>query len=256
MLSFYPKPLVEPDTELRPALIVSWQEIVLVMAVMLGPGALFGAYYGLSHPPGAFYLLFNNRFFLINGSYQSAVLAGFLFYLHRRGWKPADFRIRIGFTSSLRGLELLLFTYFGFFVLTEITRVVLWATESTSFSWVANLFVPHHVPLPPGGVHLSWLVLIVFTVVNAFYEELVYLGYGFNLWAAKYGSRAAFLLSVLARLAVHSYQGTEHVLPIAVWAVIFGVWYRYHRKVWPLILAHLMIDLISFSLLKETAGSH
>ena len=72
---------------------------------------------------------------------------------------------------------------------------------------------------------LRW-ALIAGTVLNAFYEELVYMGYGFNLWAAKYGPRTAVLFSILARLSIHTYQGAEHLLPIAVWAVIFGVWYR------------------------------
>jgi membrane protease YdiL (CAAX protease family) len=244
------------DTPIRPALIVPAWVILGVAAAMLGWGAAFGAWYGMTHPPGAFYLLFSDHFFLFNGVFQSSALAAFLFYLHRRGWKPADLGVRMGWITTLRGLELLVFTYGGFFALAETSRFVVWILAPTPGGWIASLFVPRHVPVPAEGIHITWIVLIVFTVLNAFYEEIVYMGYGFNLWAAKYGPRTAVLLSILARMVVHTYQGTEHILPIALWATIFGVWYRYHRAVWPLILAHLMIDLVSVGLLKVMYGGH
>lgn len=243
------------DTPIRPELIVPWWKILAVTGVMLGLGATFGAWFGLTHPPGAFYLLISDRFFLLNGVFQSTLLATFLIYLHRRGWKPADFGIKMGVVTTLRGLELLVFTYGGFLAVAEISHFVIWILSPTPHGWIANLFVPRHVPVPAGGIQLSWVVMIVFTVVNAFFEELVYMGYGFNLWTAKYGPRAAVLLTIMVRLIVHTYQGTEHILPIAAWAVLFGVWYRYHRAVWPLILAHLMVDLISFGQLKVLYGA-
>jgi membrane protease YdiL (CAAX protease family) len=184
------------------------------------------------------------------------MLAAFLLFLRRRGWRPADFRVRLGGYTSLRGLELLVFTYGGFLALAELSHFILWLLAATPYEAVARLFVPTHVPIPPAGVHLGWVVLSVSTVLNAFFEELVYMGYAFNLWAARYGARAAVLFTIFARLAVHTYQGTEHVLAIAVWAVLFGLWYRYHREVWPLILAHAAIDLISFGLIKVMHGGH
>lgn len=223
---------------------------------MLGWGAAFGAWYGMTHPPGSFYLLFSDHFFLVNGVFQSSALAAFLFYLHRRGWRPADFRIRMGALTTLSGLGLLAVTYGGFFGLAEFSRFIVHVLAPTPDGWIAALFIPRHVPVPPGAIHITWAVAIVSMVLNAFYEEIVYMGYGFNLWAAKYGARTAVLLSILARMVVHTYQGTEHILPIALWATIFGIWYRYHRALWPLILAHMLIDLISVGQLKAIYGSH
>lgn len=57
------------------------------------------------------------------------------------------------------------------------------------------------------------------------------------------------------RLIVHSYQGTEHILQIGFWSLLFGVWYRYQGKLWPLILAHFLIDLLSLSLFKIMFGA-
>jgi membrane protease YdiL (CAAX protease family) len=165
-------------------------------------------------------------------------------------------RIRIGFFPTLRGLELLVFTYGGFLAVAEFSRFMIWVMGPTPYEFLAQLFIPVHMIVPPNGIHLAWITLLAGTVLNAFYEEIVYMGYGFNLWAAKYGPRTAVLFSILARLSVHTYQGTEHLLPITVWAVLFGVWYRYHRNLWQLIFAHLMIDLLSFSQLKLYYPAH
>jgi len=239
----------------RPELIVPAWIILGVAGAMLGWGAAFGAWYGMTHPPGTFYLLFTDRVFLINDIFQGSALAAFLFYLHRQGWRPADFRIRIGIITTLSGLGLLVVTYGGFFALAEFSRFVVRMLAPTPDGWIAGLFIPRHVPIPHGAIHITWMVAIVSMVLNAFYEEIVYMGYGFNLWAAKYGPRTAVFLSILARMVVHTYQGTEHILPIALWAVIFGVWYRYHRALWPLILAHMLIDLVSVGQLKVIYGS-
>jgi membrane protease YdiL (CAAX protease family) len=247
---------IESEVVLRPELIVPWWEIMLMAVPMFGVGILVSAIYGVTHAPGDFYKLLSDRFFLFNAAFQSAMLAGFLFYLRLRGWRPDDFRVRIGGIATLRGLELLFSTYVGFYAVAKFSHFMLYLMGPTPYAFLASLFIPAHIGIPRDGFHIAWVTLVGGVVLNAFYEELVYMGYGFNLWAAKYGPRTAVLFSILARLAVHIYQGTEHLLPIAFWAVLFGVWYRYHRNVWQLIFAHLMIDLISFGQLKLAYPGH
>jgi membrane protease YdiL (CAAX protease family) len=256
MIFTRPVKLVEEEVSIRPALIVPWWEIMTVAVPMLGIGITMGTLYGLTHPAGSFYLLISDHFFLFNGAFQSFMLAGFLLFLHWRGWKPDDLRIRIGWGATLRGFELLVFSYGGFLAIAEFSHFMIWVMGPTPYEFLARLFFPAHMPIPRDGFHIAWITIVLGTLLNAYYEELVYMGYGFNLWAAKYGARTAVLFSILARLAIHIYQGTEHILPIAVWAVIFGLFYRYHRKVWPLIVAHAMIDLISFGQLKLWYGAH
>jgi hypothetical protein len=246
----------EPDVSLRPELIVPWWEVLGVSLVLLGMGIILSAVYGLTHPAGSFYHLVSDRFFLTNCAFQSFMLAGFLLYIRKRGWKSDDLRIHVGWIGFFLGLELLVFTYGGFLAIAEISHFMIWLMGPTPYAFLAHLFVPAHVDIPKDGFHIHWLTIIVGTVINAYYEEIVYMAYGFNLWAAKYGPRTAVLFSILGRLSVHTYQGTEHILPIAVWAVLFGVWYRYRRTVWPLIVAHALVDLISIGQLKLWYGAH
>jgi len=242
---------IESDVATRPELIVPWWEIMAVAVPMLGVGIVLSAYFDLTRPAGAFYLLITDRFFLLNGAFQSAMLAAFFFFLHRRGWRPADLRIRPGIIPTLRGLELLIFTYGVFLAVAEFSRFIIHALGNTPYAFIADLFIPEHRLTPPNGIHLAAITMVAGLVINAFYEEIVYMGYGFNLWAAKYGPRTAVLFSILARLAIHTYQGTEHLFYIAAWATLYGIWYRYHRNLWHLIFAHFMIDLITFTLLKH-----
>ena len=200
------KPL-EADVSIRPELIVPWWEIMAVAVPMLGVGIVLSAYFDLTRPAGAFYLLITDRFFLLNGAF----------------WAVAEF---------------------SYFMRTYVLG-------PTPYAFLADLFIPQHKITPPNGIHLAAITMVAGLVINAFYEEIVYMGYGFNLWAAKYGPRTAVLFSILARLAIHTYQGTEHLFYIAAWATLYGIWYRYHRNLWHLIFAHFMIDLITFTLLKH-----
>jgi hypothetical protein len=72
-----PKP-IEADVSTRPELVVPWWEIMFMAIPMLGFGIVLSAYFDLTHPTGSFYLLISDRFFLLNGAFQSAMLAAFL----------------------------------------------------------------------------------------------------------------------------------------------------------------------------------
>jgi len=243
------------DPWVRPELIVPWRRIIEVVAVMLGVGIIFGAFYSTRHASGEFYQRFNDYFLVKNGALECAFLAPFLLFLHRSGWKSSDFRIRIGWWTSLSAIGLFFVTSFGVYLVNRSTLSLASIFHATTFGRWIDLFVPAHFDVAPGSIHLHWATIIGATLLNAFYEELVYMGYVFNQLAAKYGAQKAVLLTAFLRLVVHTYQGTEHLLPIALWSLIFGLWYRYQRKLWPLILAHFLIDLLSLGLFKIMYGA-
>ena len=236
---------------LRPELVASWRWLAAMVTIMLGPGIVIGAAYGLTHATGDFMAMIQDRSFIANGAYEAAMLGLFLLVLHRRGWLPDDLRIRIGWMSTLEGFGLLAASYLGLLA----TGVVLYALSHlfAHSSWLAAA-LPKLESLHAGSIHLSWVVIIGFTIVNAFYEELVYMSLLFNQCAARAGVRWAVVATVFARLLIHTYQGTSHAAQIGVWALIFAIGYVRIKRVWPLILAHAMVDLISLSALKLVFG--
>lgn len=239
---------------LRSTLIVPLWEIVAVMAVILAPPLIDGIYYDLAHPTGAIYQTFSDDLFLRAGAFEGLLLVGFVIYLLWRGWKLDDLRIKIGWRASWDGVVLFALTAASIFILIFVFFFIATWLGSDPFGHLVSLYVPRHFAILKGSPQLSWSLIIGFTILNAFYEELVYMAYGFNLWAKKYGSHVALLLIVLLRIAIHAYQGTEHVLQIALCSLIFGLWYKNQRKVWPLILAHILIDLFSLGMLKTLYG--
>jgi membrane protease YdiL (CAAX protease family) len=247
--------LPEKDPWLRAELIAPWWKIIYIIGVMLGIGIILGAFYSTRHASGTFYQRFSDLFFIKDAAFESGFLALFLFFLSYRGWKNSDFRIRIGWWTSLCGIGLFVLTTFCVYTVNHTTLTLARDFQGTlPGRWIA-LFAPQHPDITPGSIPLHWGTIIGFTLLNAFYEELVYMGYVFNQWAAKFGPEKALFFTAFLRLIVHSYQGTESILPIGFWCLLFGVWYYYQRKLWPLIFAHFLIDLLSLSLFKIIFGA-
>ncbi|MCE0496945.1 MAG: CPBP family intramembrane metalloprotease [Methylacidiphilales bacterium] len=240
---------------LRPELIAPWIRVAVTVVLMLGSGIIFGLVYGQTHHSGDFIAMMNDKALVRNGTIEAPLLGLFLLVLRRRGWTRADFRVGIGWLASLEGLGLLALTYVSLLCVLLPLIVLDFAWRDSVLGHWARSIVPHTMPLSHGSVHLSWTVIIACTVLNAFYEEIVYMGYFFNECAAKRGPWMAVVATVLLRLAVHSYQGSEHILQIGVWSLVFGLWYRWGGKVWPLILAHAAIDLFSLGALKILFGN-
>ena len=52
--------------------------------------------------------------------------------------------------------------------------------------------------------------------------------------------------AAVVRGSYHLYQGIGAFFGNAVLGIIFGWWFQRTRRVWPLILAHFLIDAVSF----------
>jgi len=248
-------PSTGKDPWLRPELVAPWWKIIYIIGVMLGVGIILGAVYSTRHPSGAFYQRFSDYYFLRNAAFESGFLALFLFFLYYRDWKLSDFRLHIGWWTSLCGIGLFLLTMLGVYLVNHTTNVLFHHFRGTALGDCLALFVPKRPNIALHSVPLYWVTIVAVTLLNAFYEELVYMGYVFNQWAQKFGAGKALAFTSFLRLIVHTYQGTEQLLPIALWSLLFGVWYRYQGKLWPLILAHFLIDLLSLGLFKLNYGA-
>ena len=96
--------------------------------------------------------------------------------------------------------------------------------------------------------------LIAAMIFNAFFEELTCMGYAFTQFAAKRGPLFALFLTVILRMSCHSYQGPVHMLGIGVVFLLAGLVYWRTRNLWPLVIAHALIDIFSSALVKILHG--
>lgn len=95
------------------------------------------------------------------------------------------------------------------------------------------------------AVGLSIAGVVVGSTVNPFFEETLACGYIIHRMS-KYGPVVAVLASVVVRLLYHTYQG---VFAIALFpmSVLFAYFFWRYRQLWPLVIAHAIMDFVSLS---------
>lgn len=102
----------------------------------------------------------------------------------------------------------------------------------------------------PANLSAAWWtipVLILLAVMNGVLEEVVMLGYLFNRWArAGWAPWVIVVVSALIRGSYHLYQGFGGFLGNIAMGLIFGWLYLRFKRVMPLVVAHVIIDIFAF----------
>jgi membrane protease YdiL (CAAX protease family) len=239
-----------PRAWLRPELVRSWTEFVIVAALIMALPIRNSTVAALHGSGGHFMQLFMADTRLSWAILIESILLGlFLVYLHFRGWRPADLRVGIGVLTTLEGLGLFVA---GFVATTATVFGILWILfkEGNKYVYFSDYLLAMAPHFARHSVHLSWSVIVVSMVLNAFLEEVVCMGYIFNQLATRCGPALALVVTVSIRAACHTYQDPVHLAGIAVLFTVYGVTYIWLRKLWPLIFAHLLLDIISISAMK------
>ena len=175
---------------LRPALVASWREIVVVILLVIGPFAANSAW-SVWHGSGDDYVgrIMSNRYLLAGGAFESGMLMLFLVFLHKRQWMPADFRIIPDVWSSLQALPLLVCMMIANCVVV-LTGFALLFTLQTKYHELAPFLVDNNPHLTPHSVHVSWIVLLGADASSTpSLRKLTCIAYIFNQLAVKTGSR-------------------------------------------------------------------
>lgn len=90
-------------------------------------------------------------------------------------------------------------------------------------------------------------VLIAFALANSGAEEIVVVAYLISrLRRLGFGENKALLCSALLRGSYHLYQGLGAGLGNVVMGVVFGRYWQRTNRLWPLLIAHALIDIVAF----------
>lgn len=90
-------------------------------------------------------------------------------------------------------------------------------------------------------------VLVGSAAMNGILEEVVMVGYLFTRWRQIGWSVPLVLIgSALIRGSYHLYQGFGGFVGNVVMGLIFGAFYLRTKRLWPLIVAHTLLDVFSF----------
>jgi uncharacterized protein len=102
---------------------------------------------------------------------------------------------------------------------------------------------------PANLPHVWWAVpvLVLAAAQNAVLEEVVVVGYLLTR-LRELGLRAAAAVAISAALrgSYHLYQGFGAFIGNAVMGAIFGLFFLRTRRLWPLVIAHTVLDLVAY----------
>ena len=163
------------------------------------------------------------------------------------GFEP----VRLG-RDILWGLLWLCVLYFPFVLAVIGTMFALYGTDA--FGHFESVFAPDQGALPPistgAAIFIGIVVVLTFAPLNAPTEELVFRGYSQGRLQTLWGKRAiAILLPSIAFSVQHIFFATTsagmlvYAVAFFVWGVGSGLIYQRQRRLMPLIVAHVIVNL-------------
>ena len=162
---------------------------------------------------------------------------GFLaWFLRIRGWTLEKFGLAFSWSGTIVGLALLAVTYALVVGVGYVAQVV--------FHYDVQAAVAR---APRFDQALSMQLLSVVSVVNAIAEELFVAGYIITALYPRRGMWVAINVSIIVRLLYHLYQGPIGVLTAVPMGLLYGYLYSRTRQLWPLIVAHVLLVLVSLT---------
>jgi membrane protease YdiL (CAAX protease family) len=153
-------------------------------------------------------------------------------FLWARGWKAERFGLDTHWRDGLWGLALAAGAYLGIVVISILVSVLLPAAMPQQGG----------APTPT----LSVFAVAALVLVNGFYEEFFAAGYVVTVLKEKGHPDLGINTGVALRVGLHILQGVSSVVLIPI-GLIFGTWYARNGRLWPLILAHIVLNVWSYS---------
>lgn len=165
--------------------------------------------------------------------YQLSVAPVIVYILWERGWKWLDFSVRITPRGVLQGLGLAIIAFC-------LSKAALMLTASVATASVAS----PAVAIPAAGGFLAIAGMGVAAIVKALFEEILVCGYVIQSLRGRFGIALAVNASIALRMSFHLYQGPAAFLSFAVFGLVFTLFYIRTGRLWPLIVAHALLEAI------------
>ena len=190
------------------------------LAVLLDPQRLFAR----AAPP------ITNAALLSTVIYELVVLGVLGTFLATRGWTLGRLGLEPSWRDSAAGVGLLVVYYFCF--------IALWVLAVAVWPPLGTIGAATHLVRQD----LQWPTVLLACMVNPVFEEVFLCGYVISALRDSRGVTTAINVSAAIRVFCHFYQGAVGVIAIAPVALLFAYWYAHTRRLWPLIVAHAIVD--------------
>ena len=198
---------------------------------------IFASIMSLGAPGGSAVPVFNNAELLGTIIFE-VIQLGFLgWFLRIRGWTLEKFGLSFSWRATAAGVVLLALTL----------ALVMGAQQiaQTIFDYDLEAAAARAPKVDPD---LSMQLVFLVSVVNGIFEELFVAGYIITSLTARRGVWTAINVSVVVRLLYHLYQGPIGILTVVPMGLLYGYVYSRTRQLWPLVVAHVLLDIIGLSM--------
>ena len=148
---------------------------------------------------------------------------------HIRGWASETFRFQVTWRWTVMG-----------FLLYVAAMLVAVLAHHFALEFGVNPTGPSHVHMGEGAT-LPFIILN--SITNPVFEEMLEAAYIISS-LHKIGMWPAILAGALLRMCLHVYLGFYGASIVMATGVIFGLVYWRWRQLWPLIVAHALLDFL------------
>lgn len=148
-----------------------------------------------------------------------------------RGWRPEA--LGLGFTWRDVGVGCALF----------LACIIAASLLMTGLALMADGMGPLWTRME--GAPLSVAAIVAVSIVNPIFEEVFVCGYVIRALERTRSIAFAVNASVAIRVSYHLYQGAIGALGVAVVGLILGWWFARKGRLWPVIIAHGLMDLVA-----------
>lgn len=191
---------------------------------------IFSSILSLGQPQGA--AVFTDAALIGTVVFELLVAAGLVWFLRVRDWTLEKVGLRVDLRGTVWGIALLI----AYYALTVLFQLAAQALPIDSNSVIAQI--------PKTDGRLSMEIVFAVSVVNGVFEEVFVAGYAITALQQARGMWTAINVSTAVRVLYHLYQGPIAFLTIAPLGLLFGYVYARTRQLWPLIVAHVLLDIV------------
>ena len=203
-------------------------------AVVLGVPVTFGLLVTLLRGPAASLAFTTTR---LTQTLASELGLGALLYLYvrRRGYGLMAWTVPFEPRDLLRGVPVWVYGL----VASLIGWLLAWALSPEIAARLGNAGF--------SGLPSAWIIGLA-SPINATFEEYIWLGFAVTV-AGRRRYWPALAWSVLPRTLIHVYQGWNSVFFVAPLGIWFFRYYWRTGRLWPVIVAHTLQDIVALGLL-------
>jgi membrane protease YdiL (CAAX protease family) len=163
--------------------------------------------------------------------FEALILGVVAGILRLRGWRAARMGLDFSWRRAIGGVPLFVAYMISYWLIVGFAMSFLRSTTMLDFKF---------------RVTAPFALVLGFIVLNSFFEETLVAGYVVEALSDQ-GPALAITASTLIRFSYHVYQGPIASLSILPLGLLFCAVYWRWRSVWPLIVAHTIVNVISMS---------